>query len=181
MDLDPNIALGQRRLALLDARIASGVVPPWATADEAAWLTQLVPKEAAIGFAPSGVDSALLASLSSAGLPIAPGGVLRYADDLAVDSACVVPRVEGARLLVPPAAVLAELTSLRLKPMRQWVAARLGVRLKIGGGVHLRLWPSRAVLISTAAIPLGGFLSGPQAGTRASIYLGAGATQYVPL
>lgn len=181
MDYPDDCATGHRRLTVLDARLMTGIVPVSVSDADRAWLHDLESNEAAIGLDAASVAPDMLAALSNAGLPIAPGGAWTWGRDVVLDPLATLPLLRDDVLVVPPAAVLVALTSLPLKPLRQWVAARTGVRLKIGAGVHLRLWATQAVLISTAPIPLGGFLSGPQAGTRASIYLGVGGTQHVPL
>ena len=89
------------------------------------------------------------------------------------------PAVADGCVRLPPPARLAELGSLALKPLRLAVAARTGVRLKVGAGVHLRLWQHGALLVSAADITLGGFISGPRQGQRTGVLLAPGEHQVV--
>jgi hypothetical protein len=165
---------------LADAALA-GTTLPDATQAERAWLEREVPRGPAIGLDPAGLPPGWTEVLSRCGLPLAPGGAWRWAVDLAEDPDLAVPRQDGGLLLLPPPARLGTLTSLPLKPLRLWVAQRSGVRLQIGADIHLRLWSGRALLVSTAHLPLSGFLSGPTKGTRASIHVAPGGTQHVVL
>jgi len=163
---------------LVDAKL--GLAPSChPSKEELDWLAEEVPDAPALGLDPTSLPPGWFAALSRCGVPFAQGGALRWGNDLGENTAITTPSMQGARLCLPPCDRLLALSSLPLKPVRVWIAQRLGVRLKIGADVHLRLWPQRAVLISTAAVPLGGFLSGPAQGTRASLYLPVGSAQHV--
>ena len=162
----------------MDAKL--GLAPPCAPSlEEVAWLAQEVPDSPALGLDPTTLPPGWFAVLSRCGLPFALGGALRWGDNLGEDPRATIPSVQGARLCLPPRELLLTLSSLPLKPVRVWIAQHVGVRLKIGADVHLRLWPQRAVVVSTAAVPLAGFLSGPAQGTRASLHLPVGSAQHV--
>jgi hypothetical protein len=134
----------------------------------------------------AGVDADWCAALSWVGVPLArPGAAdrdprnLRWGRDLiatAQPPSSAPELVEGV-LVLPPAERLLALTSLDLKPLRAFVAARLGIRLQAAAGIHVLLWANQAVLVSCAGVPLGGFFHGPQLGQRSSVALEPGAVQ----
>jgi hypothetical protein len=127
------------------------------------------------------------ATLSWVGVPMAPPGAaereprdLRWGRDLITSSqspgSASLAVSEGV-LVLPPAERLLGLTSLELKPLRAFIAARLGIRLQAAAGIHVVLWANQAVLVSCAPVPLGGFFHGPQVGQRTSIALEPGGVQ----
>ena len=148
-----------------------GGVPPSVDPDTRAWLAAIIGEAgAAIGLDTDGLPGPWATALSRVGVPLARGGELRWDRDLRTDATTVpvVDRHDGACVL-PPLTRFALLTSLPLKPLRLFVFARLGVRLKVAAGVHMRLFADHAVLVSTCDLPLGGFLIGPRPGARTSL------------
>lgn len=146
-----------------------------------AWLTEALERLSgpARGLDPATVPAVYRLPLSHAGVPLADGAnELRWGIDLAAGDGDGFAARDGC-LVLPAPAVLATLGSLALKPLRVAVAARTGVRLKIGAGVHLRLWGHGALLVSGVAATLGGFISGPRPGQRTGLLLEAGEHQLV--
>lgn len=166
----------------LDARLAGvPVLPPAAYRDAcAAFAEQAEPAGGppALGLGPADLPAAWRDALAWAGMPLSPHGSLRWGRDLGPGGAAV-PAIEQGRLLLPPPEALVQLTSLALKPLRRWVADRLGCRLQAAPGIRLWLWPGRAVALSTSAIPLAGFVYGSAPGHRAGLALDPGAWQIV--
>lgn len=153
-----------RRLeAWLDARCLEGsaAAPP----EQA--LAALPSGAQALGVA--GVPESWRAALAWCGVPLARGP-LRWERDL-VAAAVERPLARSGRLLLPEPARLAELSSVALKPLRLYIAERLGCRLQMAPGVRLWLWPSCAVLLSLQPAPLLGFLYGPRPGHREGLEL----------
>ncbi len=174
---------GRLRVRVLEAVVLGGTVEvPQAVAGELeAWAVQV----AAAGGGPArGVDHASVpvawrAVLSWAGVPLAPGGTLRWGVDLDEDAALAEPQVGAAGVRLPPAERLTALTSLALKPLRLFVGERLGFRLQAGSALHVALWPRQAVLVSSADVTLGGFFHGPEHGQRSALSVAPGGFQVV--
>lgn len=159
-------------MAHIDAFLAGDGPPP-------TWLS--IPLEAprARGLGLAGLPEVWRPLLSRAGVPLASGqGVLVWGRDLAEGDGDHLGD-DGGRLLLPTPTAFAALGSLALRPLRELVARRLGLRLKIGAGVHLRCWDGGALLLNGADMPLGGFLVGPRPGSRTGIMLAPGAYQTV--
>jgi hypothetical protein len=114
-----------------------------------------------------------------AGVPMSPAGPLAWGTDLAEDVTVARPTLREGRLLLPPPATLARLTSLDLKPLRAYIAQRLGCRLQAAAGLHLYLWTNQALVISCADLPLGGFLHGPNPAQRSALSLDPGGFEIV--
>jgi len=64
-----------------------------------------------------------------------------------------------------------------LKPLRMLATRKLNVRLQAATGLQLFLWANQAVIVSRSNVPLGGFLHGPQPGTRHSLSVPVGDAQ----
>jgi hypothetical protein len=133
------------------------------------------------GIDPEGVPASYLPVLRWVGAPLARGGHLRWGRDLRIESGIPRPEVEGGTLLLPEAERLSSMSSLALKPLRSFIGCRLRVRLQIGTGVGMFLWSDRALLTSSAAVPLAGFLHGPEDGRRNNLALQPGGWQAVEL
>lgn len=167
------------RAAALDHRVGlSGDAP--AVEALAGWAAEVAGMGPALGLDPASLPAAEWRDLLAwAGVPLAAGGALRWGTDLCSDPAAARVEERGGVLVLPPPAALPGLSSLALKPLRRWIAARIGVRLQSATGVRLWAWPDRAVVLSLAAVPLGGFLYGPVAGHRTTLALDPGGWQAV--
>jgi len=155
------------RAQVLDAQVTTlqGQLPPAAMAHCAAWLAEVAPPDLPPALGVGKVPETWADSLGWCGVPLAQGP-LQWGVDVE-QTAVPSPEIRKGRLLLPPAEVLATLTSLSLKPMRMFIAERLGCRLQAAPGIRMWLWPGRAVLQSQSPIPLAGFFYGPPAGHRA--------------
>lgn len=87
------------------------------------------------------------------------------------------PTLVYGRLLLPPPARYAALSSVALKPVRRFITERFGIRLQVGAQVACWRWARAALLISRSDVHLGGFFHGPDAGSRVAIALDPGASQ----
>lgn len=171
---------GALRARILDAHLFQRpVLAPRSVATELdAWAAGVIASASgpAIGLVAAGVPDMWYDLLAWSGVPMSTQGPLTWGAD--IDEAGVsVPEFHGQKLLLPPPTVLAQLTSLALKPLRQLVANRLGCRLQAATGLHLYLWRNQAVLVSHAEVPLGGFLHGPEVGMRHSVAVPPGDAQ----
>ncbi len=135
-------------------------------------------KGASIGLAAAGVPDLWYDLLAWSGVPMSVDGPLHWGVDIS-EEAVGMPEFHGTKLVLPPPPVLAQLTSLALKPLRLMVANRLGCRLQAATALHFYLWPNQAVLVSHADVPLGGFLHGPEPGTRHSLAVAPGSAQVI--
>jgi hypothetical protein len=173
---------GALRVRVLGAHLYQRpALVPRQVADELdTWATGIIStaRSATIGLAAAEVPDLWYDLLAWSGVPMSVDGPLRWGFDISED-AVAMPEFHGAKLVLPPPAVLAQLTSLALRPLRLLVAKRLGCRLQAATGLHFYLWSNQAVLISTAEVPLGGFLHGPLAGTRHSIAVPPGGAQVI--
>ncbi len=131
-----------------------------------------------LGLDVAGIPDAWLDALGWAGVPLARAGALRWGRDVRPGGVEALARA-GAAVLVPTPERLRSCNGLQLKPLRLLVAERVGCRLQAGPGVHLFAWEAVAVLVSCRDIPLGGLLSGPRPGSRATVALEPGGTQVV--
>ncbi len=113
------------------------------------------------------------------GIPLARGGSLRWGEHVMIAEVDRPLCDERGRLLLPPLDELLAITSLGLRPLRQFIADHLGLRLQTASAVSFHVWTDMAVLVSAVAVPVGGFLYGPQAGQRHALALSAGGEQIV--
>lgn len=127
-----------------------------------------------IGFDPLSVPAGWRRPLADAGVPFAVGGGRWPAR---IDAAEAPQLTATGELLLPSLAHFAVLTSLPLKPVRQFVQQTTGVRLQVATGVHLWLWENQFALINTVDAQRGGFVNGPRHGMRSVIALEAGQVQ----
>ncbi|HEX3134938.1 MAG TPA: hypothetical protein VHX44_15335 [Planctomycetota bacterium] len=173
---------GTLRARVLDAHLHHRpVLVPRSIAGELdAWAAEIITsaKGPTIGLEAAGVPDIWYDLLAWSGVPMSSEGPLRWGVDIE-ESAGTVPEFHGPKLVLPPPTVLAQLTSLALKPMRLLVANRLGCRLQAATGMHLFLWRSQAILVSHAEVPLGGFLHGPEPGMRHSLSVPVGGAQVI--
>lgn len=171
---------GRLRARVLDAHLhRRAVLVPRSVAGELdAWATAVIASGngATLGLAAAGVPELWYDLLAWSGVPMSVDGPLHWGVDIS-EEAVTMPEFHGDKLVLPPPPVLARLTSLALKPLRMLSARRLGCRLQAATGLHLFLWPNQAVLVSHAEVPLGGFLHGPEPGTRHSVHVPVGGAQ----
>ena len=133
---------------------------------------------------PRGVDVGqlplrLVEVLIYLGVPLARGGSLRWGEHLMIAEVDRPLRDERGRLLLPPLDELLALTSLSLRPLRQFIAEHVGLRLQTASGISFHLWTDMALLVSAVGVPVGGFLYGPQAGQRHALAVPAGGEQVI--
>jgi hypothetical protein len=110
--------------------------------------------------------------------PISAQGPLQWGVDI-YEADVPLPEFQGAALVLPPPPLLAQLTSLALKPLRMLATRQLNIRLQAATGLQLYVWANQAVLVSRAEVPLGGFLHGPEPGTRHSLSVPVGGSQVI--
>ena len=182
---DGPAAIGAWRVRVLDAALA-GVPcapPPPAELEQelTGWAIELLgsARGPARGLSAGQVPACWRATLQWAGVPFGQAGDLRWGEQIDEQAGLTQPELRAGRLLLPEPAALAQLTSLALKPLRLFVAATLGCRLQSAAGVHLYLWENQAALVSCGALPVGGFLYGPQEGQRHALSILPGACQLV--
>lgn len=172
---------GTLRTRVLDAHLLKRtvLVPRVVATELDAWAAEVVAGAGAtIGLAAGSVPDLWYDLLAWSGVPMSLDGPLHWGVDIE-EAAVGVPEFHGQKLVLPPPPVLAQLTSLALKPMRKLVADRLGCRLQAGTGLHMYLWAKQALLVSHAEVPLGGFLHGPETGMRHSVSVPVGGAQVV--
>jgi hypothetical protein len=178
-------ATGAWRVRALDEALlgrAPAARPP-ATLDQElpAWAGEILAsaRGPARGLLAAQVPERWRARLAWAGVPFGTAGDLGWGVHFQEQPGLAVPERRGSRLLLPQPEALAQLTSLALKPLRLFVAAQLGCRLQSAAGVHVYQWENQAALVSCVAVPIGGFLYGPQPGQRHSLSILPGAFQLV--
>jgi hypothetical protein len=172
---------GTLRARVLDAHLhrRTVLVPRTVAAELDAWASDLIAGAGpTIGLAAASVPETWYDLLAWSGVPMSVDGPLRWDQDIS-EGPVAVPEFHGQKLMLPPPVVLSQLTSLALKPLRLLVANRLGCRLQAATGLHLFLWTKMAVLVSHAEVPLGGFLHGPEPGTRHSVSVPPGGAQVI--
>ena len=173
---------GALRVRVLDAHVhqRAALVPRQVAGELDAWATEVLSsaRGATIGLAAAEVPDIWYDLLAWSGVPMSVDGPLHWGVDISED-AVAMPEFHGPKLVLPPPTVIAQLTSLALRPLRLLVANRLGCRLQAATGLHFSLWSNQAVLISQAEVPLGGFLHGPLAGTRHTITVPPGGAQVI--
>ncbi|MBA3683836.1 MAG: hypothetical protein H0W72_01115 [Planctomycetes bacterium] len=171
-------ASGLQRAELVDA-LVDGRTPPPAPTDLVEWAADtLAGAGPALGVDRGSLPAVQESALAWAGLPLARSGGARWGHDLDVGTGTV-PVIDHDRLLVPAPSALLACSAVELKPLRRWTATRFGCRLKAAPGVRLWLWRDRALVVSLRALPLAGFVYGPEAGHRAPLALEPGAAQVV--
>ncbi len=173
---------GVLRARVLDAHLLQRpvLVPRSIAGDLDAWAADIAADAVGptVGLVASEVPDPWYDLLSWSGVPMSSDGPLHWGADIE-ESTVAVPEFLERKLVLPPPHVLAQLTSLALKPLRMLVSERLGCRLQAGTGLNLFLWRSQAVLVSQAEMPLGGFLHGPETGMRHSISVPVGGAQVI--
>ncbi len=177
--------IGAWRVRVLDAAVLGRVpepgppaplereLPPWAGGIMAS------ARGPARGLVAGQVPERWRETLGWAGVPFGTAGDLSWGDHFAEQPGLQLPELRQGRLLLPEPGTIAMLTSLALRPLRLFVAARLGCRLQLAAGVHFYLWANQAALVSCAQVPVGGFLYGPEQGQRHSLSIAPGACQLV--
>jgi hypothetical protein len=182
--LDP-AALGAWRVRVLDAAVTGRVREPGPPApldaELSRWAGEIMAsaRGPARGLVAGEVPEGWRETLSWAGVPFGTAGDLGWGVHVQGQPGLLVPELRDGRLLLPEPGTLARLTSLALRPLRLFVAARLGCRLQAAAGVHFYLWANQAVLVSCVQVPVGGFLYGPEEGQRHSLSILPGACQLV--
>ncbi|MBA2480169.1 MAG: hypothetical protein H0V44_05865 [Planctomycetes bacterium] len=131
----------------------------------------------AIGLDPVGLDDDRVDALGWIGVPLARGGALKWGVDLCSAPGQAAPVERDGALWLPDADTLRAMSSLALKPARQFISVRLGCRLQAAAGIHFFQWPNQAVLVSRCAVAIGGFLHGPLPSQRSSISIDPGSFQ----
>lgn len=178
-DVEP-LVLGRLRSLALDHLLlgSSGRVPAALRDPLLAWAQEraYLSREPALGCDPEGMPSEWFRILALAGLPFARGGGLHWGRDL-FPASDEEPALVDGRLRLPALPVARGLTSLPWRPLREWMALHLGVRLKLGTGVRLWLWRHHALLISCSPLPQGGFMVGPLQGMRHALVVEPGGEQ----
>lgn len=178
-------AYGELRVCALDVamglRPADATVPQSLRAELGRWTDEVIAagRGPTRGLSLSHVPERWRETLAWAGVPFGSAGDLRWGTDLKEVPDLKVPELRAGCLSLPVPEALAQLTSLALKPLRLFVAERLGCRLQSAAGVHLSLWSNQAVLISCSDVPVGGFLHGPELGQRHSVSIPAGGFQVI--
>lgn len=176
--------LGDWRQAVLDAHLLGqpGAVPAALRTSLLAWAGEILDQATgpALGLAIEGLELADQRHLRWAGVPLARAGSLQWGRDLC-QAAVATPTWEEPRLLLPSPAQLRTISSLAMKPLRAFIAARLGVRLQGATGIGVTLWTNQALLTNTNDIAVGGFLHGPEKGTRNTVSLEPGGWQLISL
>jgi hypothetical protein len=172
----PAVLLAMQRAAAIDCRFLGTLVmsdvPPQG---QEAWARQQLPADAAPrGISPEGLPTAWRDALAWCGAPLARGGELRWGRDLA-EGEVVAPEVRAGVLLLPPADELTERSGPELKPLRRFLAERLGVRLQAAAGVRFWLWRGGGLVLSFHEVPVGVFVYGDAPGHRAHCLLQPGA------
>jgi hypothetical protein len=175
-------AFGQLRSRVLDALLLGlpARVPASLRDELLAWAAEQVgdARGVARGVDLPSVPHGWVETLGWSGVPLAARGELLWDRDLRMGTVDV-PTQIGECLLLPPPDRLAELSGLAIKPLRNWVGRHLGCRLQAAPGLRLFLWADRALVVSHLDLPIGGFLYGPAAGSRASLAVSAGGWQVV--
>jgi hypothetical protein len=173
---------GTLRSSVLMAHITNQrVLVPKAVAEELdSWAASVMAsaKGPAIGLKAEGIPPLWFDVLGWSGVPISAQGPLQWGVDI-YEADVPLPEFQGAALVLPPPPLLAQLTSLALKPLRMLATRQLNIRLQAATGLQLYVWANQAVLVSRAEVPLGGFLHGPEPGTRHSLSVPVGGSQVI--
>jgi hypothetical protein len=178
-------ATGAWRVRVLDAAVrgrADAPAPPAPLDQELTrWAGEILAtaRGPARGLIAAAVPERWRETLGWAGVPFGTAGDLGWGAHLQEQTGLLVPELRAGRLLLPDPHTLAQLTSLALKPLRLFVAAKLGCRLQVAAGVHFYLWANQAALVSCVQVPVGGFLYGPEEGQRHSLSILPGTCQLV--
>ncbi len=180
-----NAQFGAWRVRTLDAAISgrplSGPVPLAVNHELAVWAEEIIASAhgPTRGLLDRNVPNRWRDTLAWAGMPFGVAGDVRWGEDLHEQSSLAVPELRDGQLLLPLPEVLEQLTSLALRPVRLFIAEKLGTRLQVAAGVHFYLWANQAALVSCCEVPVGGFLYGPEAGQRHSLSLPPGGGQVI--
>lgn len=144
----------------------------------ATWAVSVVAAGAGpMGWDPASFPAGWQAALAYAGVPMARGGLPWTAT---LNDSAVVPFLNSSGFLeVPPLALFATLTSLPLKPLRQLVHRKTGVRLQVATGIQVWLWENQLALVNVAAVHRSGFIHGPRRGMRSVVALDPGQSQVI--
>jgi hypothetical protein len=121
--------------------------------------------------------SAWRRTLAGIGVPLGLSQDLMWGRDVVEHATLQLPSLRDGIMQLPVLQILESLTSLQLKPLRMFVAHKLGCRLQIATKVHFYLWANQSLLISCAGVPVGGFLYGPEPGQRHSLSIPIGGYQ----
>jgi hypothetical protein len=176
---------GALRIHALDAALGlrppDAAVPPPVRAELGRWADEMraAGRGPARGLSAPQVPERWRETLAWAGMPFGTAGDLHWGTDLKEVPGLMIPELRSGCLLLPVPDTLEQLTSLALKPLRLFVAERLGCRLQSAAGVHVYLWSNQAVLISCSEVPIGGFLHGPEPGQRHSVSMPPGGFQVI--
>ncbi|GDY12032.1 hypothetical protein LBMAG53_09100 [Planctomycetota bacterium] len=131
------------------------------------------------GLNPDRVPGPWRERLAWAGMPFANDGKLLWEElEPSTDPA---PTFAAGRLRLSEPEGWRQLTSLALKPLRQFVAERFGFRLQCATGVRAWRWPGVLVLVSGNHLPVAGFVHCCQGDERTSIYLDPGDAQLIAM
>lgn len=131
------------------------------------------------GLNPDGMPGPWRERLAWAGMPFANDGTLHWQE--LEPSADPTPTIAGGRLRLSDPEGWYQLTSLALKPLRQFVAQRFGFRLQCATAVRTWRWPGVLALMSCNHLPVAGFVHGCQGDERASVYLEPGDAQLIAM
>jgi hypothetical protein len=133
----------------------------------------------AVGMSTTDLPESWRKLLAWSGMPFIPGdGPVRWGREVVIGTVSV-PTVADGRLHLPTAEVMSSLSSLALKPLRAFVHGRFGYRLQAAPALRTWRWPRLVVVLSTATLPVGGFLHGPGADQRTTIALEPGGVQLI--
>lgn len=169
-------APGARRAKAIDAALSGGTTDP----ELATWTRDVLPSSGGStlrGLSPLGLTEDWLSALAWAGTPLAPQGALLWGRDLIEEAHLATPCERDGVLILPSPERLRTLNGVELRPLRLFIAARLGMRLQTAPGVRWWQWPDRALLVSLLDEPVGGFLYAPTLSHRSSILLPPGGWQ----
>ncbi len=162
------------RLAVLRARWWGWADDPAADPELVAWADGLIQGNGVpVGIAIDEVDPGWIEPLALAGVPLASQGQVSWRRSVRI-AEIAAPVLHDDLLELPPLGRFTTLTSLPLKPLRQWVQRQLGLRLQAGVGVQVFLRERRLVMLNCAGIPRHGFAYGPPAGMRTVLQLEPG-------
>ena len=128
-----NAQFGAWRVRTLDAAISgrplSGPVPLAVNHELAVWAEEIIASAhgPTRGLLDRNVPNRWRDTLAWAGMPFGVAGDVRWGEDLHEQSSLAVPELRDGQLLLPLPEVLEQLTSLALRPVRLFIAEKLGV------------------------------------------------------
>lgn len=129
-----------------------------------------------LGCDPAGMDTQIFQALRRAGMPFALNGSLQFGRDIISCDAAQVSEQDG-HLLVPDAEQLLHMNSVRMRPLRRFIAGHFKMRLQAACDISCYLWSNQMLLISRQPVRVAGFVHGPEHGQRSSLALDPGGTQ----